>query len=49
MEAKNLEVMPFANEIKDAMWSCDPSKAPGPDIYNMNFIRKNWEVVGEDI
>ncbi|XP_020207365.1 uncharacterized protein LOC109792369 [Cajanus cajan] len=26
-------------EIKEAVWSCDGSKSPGPDGYNFNFIK----------
>ena len=28
--------------------SCDPSKAPGFDGFNLNFIPKMWDIVGSD-
>ncbi|XP_015945169.1 uncharacterized protein LOC107470290 [Arachis duranensis] len=39
-EAEALEVMPSAEEIWEAVWGCESSKAPGSDGYNMNFIKK---------
>ena len=48
IEADSLEILPSPEEIKEAVWSCDPSKAPGPDGFNMNFIRKSWEVIGDE-
>ncbi|XP_072074111.1 uncharacterized protein [Arachis hypogaea] len=47
-EADALEVMPSAEEIREAVWDSESSKAPGSDGYNMNFIKKcNFEGVGE--
>ena len=31
------------------MWGCDGLKAPGPDGFNFNFIRKAWSLLKEDI
>ncbi|GKV29684.1 hypothetical protein SLEP1_g38589 [Rubroshorea leprosula] len=36
-------------EIKEAVWNCDPSKSPGPDGFNFRFIMTMWEVVKDDI
>ncbi|GLU02749.1 hypothetical protein SLE2022_199870 [Rubroshorea leprosula] len=36
-------------EIKEAIWNCDPSKAPGPDGFNFRFIMSMWEVIKDDI
>ncbi|GKV48357.1 hypothetical protein SLEP1_g55180 [Rubroshorea leprosula] len=36
-------------EIKEAIWNCDPSKSPGPDGFNFRFIMTMWEVVKDDI
>lgn len=36
-------------EIKIAVWSCDREKSAGPDKYTLDFYKKNWEVVQEDI
>ncbi|XP_016170676.1 uncharacterized protein LOC107613265 [Arachis ipaensis] len=45
-EAETLEVMPSEEEIKEAVWDCESSKAPGSDGYNMNFIKRCWEDIG---
>jgi len=37
------------NEVKDAVWDCDPSKAPGYDWYNFKFVRMMWDIIGSDI
>ncbi|XP_016185845.1 uncharacterized protein LOC107627528 [Arachis ipaensis] len=47
-EAVALEVMPSEEEIKEAVWDCESSKAPGSDGYNMNFIKKCWDDIGPD-
>ncbi|KAJ9561194.1 hypothetical protein OSB04_006354 [Centaurea solstitialis] len=45
-EATGLE-KPFSDdEIKDAVWSCDGSKSPGPDGLNFSFIKKFWSIIG---
>ncbi|XP_020966532.1 uncharacterized protein LOC110266358 [Arachis ipaensis] len=48
VEAAELELMPSFEEIKDAIWDCESTKAPGSDGYNMNFIKKCWEEVGRE-
>jgi len=30
-------------EIKEVVWQCDGSKSPGPDGFNLNFIKNSWE------
>ncbi|XP_057762865.1 uncharacterized protein LOC130982786 [Arachis stenosperma] len=45
-EAQALEVLPSEEEVEDAVWDCESSKAPGSDGYNMNFIKKCWEEIG---
>ena len=47
-DAINLESIPTLEEVKEAVWSCDPSKAPGVDGYNLNFICKMWDVIVSD-
>nr|XP_025636528.1 uncharacterized protein LOC112730680 [Arachis hypogaea] len=48
VEATELESLPSVEEIKDAVWDCGSTKAPGSDGYNMNFIKKCWEEVGRE-
>ncbi|XP_016195858.1 uncharacterized protein LOC107636900 [Arachis ipaensis] len=45
-EAVKLEMLPSAEEIREAVWDCESSKAPGCDGYNMNFIKRCWEEIG---
>ena len=45
-DANWLETFPAREEIRDAVWACDPTKAPNADGYNMNFIRKMWSEIG---
>ncbi|XP_052114173.1 uncharacterized protein LOC107478348 [Arachis duranensis] len=47
-EAEALEVIPSAEEVKEAVWDCESSKAPGNDGYNMNFIKKCWGEIGSE-
>ncbi|XP_057756421.1 uncharacterized protein LOC130975687 [Arachis stenosperma] len=37
-----LEELPSVEEIREAVWDCESSKAPGCDRYNMNFIKRCW-------
>ncbi|XP_016177987.1 uncharacterized protein LOC107620322 [Arachis ipaensis] len=39
-DALSLEELPSAEEIREAIWDCESSKAPGCDGYNMNFIKR---------
>ncbi|XP_025661179.1 uncharacterized protein [Arachis hypogaea] len=41
-DALTLEELPSAEEIREAIWDCESSKAPGCDGYNMNFIKRCW-------
>ncbi|GMI67424.1 hypothetical protein HRI_000411700 [Hibiscus trionum] len=48
-EAKSLE-SPFSmTEIKEAVWSRDDSKAPGPGGFNSLFFKKSWNLIHKDI
>ncbi|XP_015936369.1 uncharacterized protein LOC107462308 [Arachis duranensis] len=44
-EAQALEMLPSEEEVKDAVWDCESSKAPDSDGYNMNFIKMCWEEI----
>eukprot|EP00256_Glycine_max_P032671 XP_006577560.1 uncharacterized protein LOC102665607 [Glycine max] len=49
-EENSFLVAPFSEEeIKDVVWSCDGNKCPGPDGFNLRFIKKCWEFVKDDI
>ncbi|XP_058773250.1 uncharacterized protein LOC131647368 [Vicia villosa] len=36
-------------EIKEAVWSCDGNKSPDPDGFTLEFFKRNWEVLKEDV
>ncbi|GKD56394.1 RNA-directed DNA polymerase, eukaryota, reverse transcriptase zinc-binding domain protein, partial [Tanacetum coccineum] len=41
--------LPFSlEEIKEAVWGCDGSKAPGPDGFNFNFVKTFWDIIKND-
>ena len=41
---------PFSvDEVKDAVFECDGSKAPGPDGYSMAVFQSHWDIVKHDI
>ncbi|GJS39763.1 putative RNA-directed DNA polymerase, eukaryota [Tanacetum coccineum] len=46
--AQALESKFSMDEVKDAVWNCAGSKAPGPDSFNFNFIKSHWEVLKFD-
>ncbi|XP_057774940.1 uncharacterized protein LOC130993921 [Salvia miltiorrhiza] len=48
-EDKMWLIRPFTEEeIKDAIWSCEGNKSPGPEDFNINFWIKSWEVIKDD-
>ncbi|XP_057734573.1 uncharacterized protein LOC130950022 [Arachis stenosperma] len=47
-QATELELMPTAKEIKNAVWDCESTNALGSDGYNMNFIKKYWKELGRE-
>lgn len=36
-------------EIKEAVWNCDGSKAPGPDGFNFNFVNSAWDIIQNEV
>ncbi|GJX53819.1 RNA-directed DNA polymerase, eukaryota, reverse transcriptase zinc-binding domain protein [Tanacetum coccineum] len=41
---------PFTpDEIKEAVWNCGSSKAPGPDGFTFKFFKKHWITLEQDI
>ncbi|XP_020979513.1 uncharacterized protein LOC110272052, partial [Arachis ipaensis] len=43
-----LERIPTTEEVREADWDCESSKALGIDWYNMNFIKKFWDEIGTE-
>ncbi|KAL9685869.1 hypothetical protein QQ045_023323 [Rhodiola kirilowii] len=48
-DQKELEKEFSNEEIYITMMACEGSKAPGPDGFNVNFFKRHWEVVKEEI
>lgn len=46
---RQLMELPTDIEIKNAVWSCDPDKAPSNDGFNLRFVKKMWSSVGNNI
>ena len=36
------------DEVWETLSSCDGNKAPGPDGFNLSFIKENWSVIRGD-
>lgn len=47
-EASSLEVLSSVEKIKSVVWSCDPSKVPSLNEFNLNFVRKCWDIIGSE-
>ncbi|KAK3187885.1 hypothetical protein Dsin_027446 [Dipteronia sinensis] len=43
-----LEEVFSVEEVREALNGCDGNKAPGPDGFNVSFIKKNWEDIEGD-
>ncbi|XP_009762038.1 uncharacterized protein [Nicotiana sylvestris] len=46
--AKMLKIFTM-QEIKEALWGIDGTKAPGPDGYGSQFFKESWNIVGKDV
>lgn len=43
-------IAPFTmEEIKEAVWSCEGDKSPGPDGFNFNFYKQFWELIKSEL
>ncbi|GKA12521.1 hypothetical protein Tco_0692067 [Tanacetum coccineum] len=40
-----LERLVTHEEIKEAVWDCGSSKAPGPDGFSFAFVKKYWDII----
>ncbi|XP_071739231.1 uncharacterized protein [Rutidosis leptorrhynchoides] len=48
-EASALEWCFDEHEIKEAVFECGSTKAPGPDGFNMRFFKKFWDTIKNDL
>ncbi|GKV38004.1 hypothetical protein SLEP1_g45962 [Rubroshorea leprosula] len=47
---RSMLTQPFTEEeVKEVVWTCDSTKAPGPDGFNFGFLKAQWEVMKEDV
>lgn len=44
-----MEINFEVEEIKETIWNCDNDKAPGPDGFTFEFIKRYWSLMQEDI
>nr|GFD09538.1 transposase, MuDR [Tanacetum cinerariifolium] len=44
-----LERLVTHEEIKEAVWDCGSSKAPGPDGFSFAFVKKYWDIIRKDL
>ncbi|GKD94789.1 hypothetical protein Tco_1374626 [Tanacetum coccineum] len=49
LQRETLECSFSKQEIKNSVWRCGGDKAPGPDGFTFGFIKKYWEIIGDDI
>ncbi|KAL0005698.1 hypothetical protein SO802_013259 [Lithocarpus litseifolius] len=48
-EKQSLDAMVSTEEIKEALWSMKPYKAPGPDGLHAGFFQRFWLIVGDSV
>ena len=46
--SQDLEALVTQQEIRDAMLSCDPIRAPRYDGFNLKCIKQVWGIIGEE-
>nr|GEW33459.1 RNA-directed DNA polymerase, eukaryota, reverse transcriptase zinc-binding domain protein [Tanacetum cinerariifolium] len=47
--SRNLEAVVSSDEIKKAIWDYGSDKTPGPDGFTLDFFKKYWSIVGNDV
>ena len=48
-EKQLIDTMVSTEEIKEALWSMKPYKAPGPDGLHVGFFQRFWLIVGDSV
>ncbi|GKV41384.1 hypothetical protein SLEP1_g48927 [Rubroshorea leprosula] len=49
-EEKAMLEAPFSEEeVRQAVWSCESTKAPGPDGFNFKFVKEMWGTLKDDV
>ena len=48
-ETLHLEAPITEEEVKKAIWSLHPDKAPGPDGFPIRFYRSFWSLIKKDL
>ncbi|GKD20760.1 putative RNA-directed DNA polymerase, eukaryota, reverse transcriptase zinc-binding domain protein [Tanacetum coccineum] len=43
LDRDSLETLVSLEEVKNAVWDCGSSKAPGPDGFSFAFVKKYWD------
>ncbi|GJT52427.1 hypothetical protein Tco_0978584 [Tanacetum coccineum] len=49
MDRETLERQVTLEKIKEVVWDCGSSKAPGPDGYSFAFVKKYWGTIQKDL
>lgn len=47
--ASNFDKIPENEEIRNAAWSYNSSKAPRYDGFNFKFVKECWDTIGDEI
>lgn len=42
-----LDYIATSEEVWEVVKQCPGDKVPGPDVFNMNFLKKSWSYIGE--
>ncbi|GJR48534.1 RNA-directed DNA polymerase, eukaryota [Tanacetum coccineum] len=49
MDRDYLERLVTHEEIKEAVWDCGRSKAPGPNGFSFAFVKNYWDIIKKDL